>query len=98
LDVFLENKSDTLYSFSFSHNQGLGDTGLVKLLKILPNSLQEIGLVECGITDSSAPELLKWMQSMNYLDMICIEKNNFSSEIKNLITQSSRRKGISLYL
>jgi hypothetical protein len=98
LDIFLKSEPESLYSFSLSYNENLGDIGLSKLLKILPASLREIGLVECGLTNSSAPELLKWIESMNFLDMICIEKNNFSSDIKSLIAQSSRRKGISLFI
>lgn len=60
----------------------IGDEGAIFLAKNLAGSIQEIGLVNCGITDKGGSEILNWIKDSPHLRMICIEENNFSSKLK----------------
>jgi len=71
-----------LKSISFSYNHQLGDAGAIALAKSLPKSISEIGLVNCGISDIGGVEILKWMRNAPNLQMICMEQNNFSNELR----------------
>lgn len=70
-----------LQSISFSYNP-IGDLGTIALVKNLPKSLTEMGLVNCGITDIGGIELLNWMKKSPQLRMICVEQNNFSAALQ----------------
>jgi hypothetical protein len=84
-DVIENKKADNgcyVKSISFSYNNQIGDVGAFLLAKSLPYSICEIGLVDCGIGDQGATEILKWMKRSSQLQMICIEQNNFSEKLK----------------
>ena len=72
-----------LESLSFSYNNSIGDQAVFSLVNNLPSSLQEIGLVDCGISDTGGTEILNWMRNSPQLQMICIEGNNFSENLKS---------------
>lgn len=78
-----ENGATFIKSISFSYNQLIGDTGATLIAKKIPSSIYEIGLVECGIGDKGGAEILNLMRKSENLQMICIEKNNFSDKLKN---------------
>ena len=69
-------------SISFSYNQLIGDVGATLIAKKTPSSLSEMGLVDCGIGDKGGTEILNWMKKSQNLQMICIENNNFSDQLK----------------
>ena len=71
-----------LKSISFSYNQMMGDSGAIVLMKNLPKSICEIGLVNCGISDIGGIEILQCMLNSPNLQMICMEQNNFSEKLK----------------
>lgn len=71
-----------LKSISFSYNPLLGDSGATVVIKNLPQSISEIGLVNCGISDLGGIEILNWMRNSPNLRMICMEQNNFSKKLK----------------
>ncbi len=48
----------------------------------MPESIREIGLVNCGIGDIGEIELMSWMSNSSNLQMICVEQNNFSTEFR----------------
>ncbi len=72
----------TIKSISFSYNNLIGDEGATTIAKNLDFSVNEIGLVGCGIGDIGGNEILNWMNNSTNLQMICIEQNNFSSNLK----------------
>jgi hypothetical protein len=74
-------EENNIQSISFSYN-AIGDLGTIALLEKLPKSITEIGLVNCNITDNGGIELLNWMKNAPQLQMVCIEQNNFSAELK----------------
>jgi hypothetical protein len=74
--------ANTLKSISFSYNNLIGDHGAAVLAEKLPLTINEIGLVDCGINDSGGIEILNWMEKSTHLRMICIEHNNFSNDVK----------------
>jgi hypothetical protein len=74
--------SVNIKSISFSYNQQIGDVGASLLARKLPHSIAEIGLVKCGIGDKGGREILNWMRKTPMLQMICIEQNNFSDNLK----------------
>ena len=77
-----ERNTDFLKSVSFSYNYHLGDLGVIALIRNLPTSICEIGLVDCGISDIGGIEILSWMRDSPMLQMICMEQNNFSAELR----------------
>jgi hypothetical protein len=83
--VLQEGKASTpdfIRSISFSYNKQIGDIGVSALVNSLPSSIGEIGLVDCGIGNKGGSEMLFWLKTLPHLKMICIEQNNFSSELK----------------
>lgn len=81
-DVILKELSPSITSISFSYNPYFGDNGVNILAKSLPLSIQEIGLVDCGISNKGGSALLKWIKQAPNLKMICIEQNNFTQNLK----------------
>lgn len=67
---------------SVSYNQRLGDSGVTILLEKLPATVSEIGLVNCGIGDVGGLVILNWMRNSQNLQMICMEQNNFSANLR----------------
>jgi len=57
---FLKMKSSLLAvaSFSLSYNTELGDFGIEKVMRNLPKTIRELGIVNCGITDIGAQIIL----------------------------------------
>lgn len=83
--VFEQNKAyaeEFINSVSFSYNPRIGDAGVAAIASSLPVSLSELGLVDCGLTDSGGIELLRWMERATELKMICMEQNNFSEKLQ----------------
>ena len=76
------HNSSFITSISFSYNQLIGDIGATAIVKSLPKSICEIGLVDCGIGDKGGTEILTWMKKSPQLQMICMEQNNFSETQK----------------
>jgi hypothetical protein len=77
-----EHHGDGITSISFSYNHRLGDLGVTHIIKSLPASVSEIGLVNCGIGDKGGYEILHWMKATPNLQMICMEQNNFSDTLQ----------------
>ncbi len=75
-------QESNLHSLSFSNNVLLCDEGALVLSKNLPFTINEIGLVNCEISDLGGAAILGWMKKTSNLRMICIEQNNFSEELK----------------
>ncbi|MFT4678402.1 MAG: hypothetical protein ACI84C_002846 [Flavobacteriales bacterium] len=76
------SSNSQLKSISLSYNPLVGNVGASLLLKSLPSSVREIGLVGCGIGDNGGIALLKWMEEATDLQMICVEQNNFSKDLR----------------
>ena len=53
-------RGPSLQSFSMSYNPNLGDEGVLILVKTLPSTVTEIGLVQCGIGDKGGDALMTW--------------------------------------
>jgi hypothetical protein len=51
-------------------------------MQSMPANVKEIGCVGCGINDSGGHAILEWMKTASNLQMICIEKNNFSDDLR----------------
>ncbi len=80
----LDADRDTpLQSFSVSYNPGLGDAGATILAHAFPASMTELGMVGCSIGDTGGRAILHWAQSAPNLQMVCVEGNNFSAELKS---------------
>lgn len=96
----LGNGGDTsLTSFSVSYNAQIGDAGAVVLAHSLPNTIDEIGFVKCGMTDEGALALLQWAKETPTLKMICIEGNLYSQKTRTLYEQYSKdHPGTSVYV
>lgn len=75
-------KGPALASFSMSYNPDLTDAGVVALAQAFPPTLTELGLVGCAIGDEGGAALLRWAKQAFQLQMICVEGNHFSVEIR----------------
>lgn len=82
-----KENSEFIDSISFSYNHLIGDSGVIALVRSLPSSISEVGLVNCGIGDEGGAEILKWMHKSPNLQMICVEQNNFSDKLKSEFSQ-----------
>jgi hypothetical protein len=78
-----ENGGPSLHSFSMSYNSNLGDEGVLMLVKNLPQTITEIGLVKSGIGDKGAEALIRWSKNAKQLRWLCVEENIFSNDIKD---------------
>jgi hypothetical protein len=67
---------------SISFNSKLGDKGAIFLANNLPNTVKNLGLVGCNVRDHGANSILTWIQNATSLQMICIENNAISNEVK----------------
>ena len=82
-DLFdlLDQEEYKIISISFSHNP-IGDEGAILIAERLPNYIEEIGLVDCQISDLGGRAILEILNELTKLDMICIEKNSMSNALK----------------
>lgn len=80
-DLLDSEKDYSINSLSFSHNP-IGDEGAQIIANRIPANIEEIGLVDCNIGNEGAEALLKVLDELPQLDMICIENNNLSNHIK----------------
>jgi hypothetical protein len=78
-----QNHNIRLTSFSVSYNTNLGHEGVLMLIKNLPKTITELGLVQSGISDKSAEALINWTTNAKQLRWLCVEKNTFSDTIKD---------------
>ena len=88
--VFNEIKkenNEALRSVSFSYNDQMTNEGAVALINSLPESVTELGMVSCGLTDEAGKAILNWLKRSRNLNMVCIEGNHFSSELRDLMRE-----------
>ena len=78
-----DNGGPSLQSFSLSYNTGVNDEGVLSLVKNLPTTLTEIGLVGCNVGDTGGNALAAWAANTPKLHWLCVEQNHFSQETKN---------------
>ena len=89
IEILHQNNVLNLQSVSFSHNPGITELGLKRLLEALPDHTTELGLVGCGLGDKSANNIALFLRRSNKPKMFCDESNNFSPEAKSLILNST---------
>jgi len=77
-----DTNRNAIKSISFSYNHLIRDVGAALIVKSLPPSICEIGLVGCGISDKGGTEILNWIKKSTHIRMICVEQNNFSDKLK----------------
>ena len=87
-----DKRGPSLQSFSVSYNAHLGDEGVLILVKTLPPTVTEIGLVQCGIGDKGGGALITWAAKAPKLKWLCVEQNLFSDEIKNRFIQFGKKR------
>jgi single-stranded DNA-specific DHH superfamily exonuclease len=78
-----DNGGPSLQSFSMSYNSNLGDEGVLILVKNLPETITEIGLVKSDIGDKGGEALIRWSKNAKQLRWLCVEENIFSNDIKD---------------
>ena len=72
-----------LSSFSASYNPDLGDGGATALAEAFPETMMELGLVGCSISDAGAHAIVEWARTASNLRMICVEGNKISAGVKS---------------
>lgn len=78
----LKNDNKSIESISFSYNPRIGDNWITRIMQSMPANVKIIGCVGCGINDAWGKKILEWMKRSSNLQMICIEQNNFSDNLK----------------
>jgi hypothetical protein len=71
-----------LRSFSVSYNPDMEDGGAIALAQSMPGNIRDVGLVGCGLSDAGGAALLEWADSAVGLQMICVEENRFSDQLR----------------
>jgi len=87
-----EKDSQSITSISFSYNRLLGDSGAIALAQSLPDSICEVGLVDCRIGEKGGIALLDWIKEAPNLKMICIEQNHFSDALRMAFREVGKEK------
>jgi hypothetical protein len=87
-----ENGGPSLQSFSMSYNSSLGDEGVFILVKNLPQTITEIGLVQSGIGDKGGEALIRWATNAKQLRWLCVEENIFSNDIKDRLRKFGQER------
>jgi len=83
---------DNCRSISMSYNSNLGDEGVLVLVKNLPATVTEIGLVNSNIGDTGGEALISWARKAKKLLWLCIEENTFSNEMINRLRRFSKER------
>ncbi|WP_430411211.1 hypothetical protein [Kordia sp.] len=78
-------------TLSLSYNVEIGDKGAILVAESLPKSIESIGLVGCGIKDAGGEAILSWIKGATQLKMICIENNNFSTQLQQKYSDFAKR-------
>ena len=73
----------SLKSFSASDNPDLGDVGVAALAEVFPDAMTDLGLVGCSIGDAGGQAILDWARSAPKLQMLCVERNRFSANMRS---------------
>ena len=81
-----------LHSFSLSYNTHVKDQGMLSLVKMLPPTVTELGLVQCGIGDLGGEALVAWASGAPKVHMLCVEQNAFSTAIKAKLVKLGRER------
>jgi hypothetical protein len=82
-----------------SYSPKLGDESVLILVKTLPPTVTEIGLVQCGNGDKGGDALITWAANAPKLEWLCVEQNFFSDEIKDRFIQFGKdRNGLLVVL
>ncbi|MFT6734564.1 MAG: hypothetical protein ACJAS9_002766 [Polaribacter sp.] len=87
-----ENGGPSLQSFSMSYNSNLGDEGVLILVKNLPQTITEIGLVQSGIGEKGGQALIGWVANAKQLRWLCVEGNIFSNDIKDRLREFDQER------
>lgn len=87
-----EQNELSMRSFSISYNRNVQNAGAVAFIQNLPKSITEIGMVGCDLGDETGEALVKWMGQATALKMICVEGNNFSSDMRQKLSQLGANK------
>lgn len=96
---YASKNKQNLQSFSVSYNPSLGDEGVAVLIHSLPQTVSEIGLVGCGISDIGGQALLKWTSDNTQLNMICVEDNEISESTKMQFRElETKRTGLRIFI
>lgn len=92
LNSLAATESSLLRSLSCSYNEALGDEGIIKLVRALPDTLVELGLVGCRMGDLAGEALFQWAGNAPNLNMLCIEENKMSESVRNRFVRLGHSK------
>lgn len=87
------NKSKIVNSFSLSYNPLLCNEGVSLFLDALPESIAEIGIVDCGIDDEIESSLYNLLSRNKNLRMLCMEGNQISSKFNAKLERKASQNG-----
>lgn len=86
-----------LLSLSMSYNDQMSDQAAIELISALPDTLRELGMVGCALSDITANHLIKWAKDAPSLKMLCVEDNHFSNQQRQNIKGLSKGRAFSIY-
>ena len=78
-----KTRGPDLIILSMSFNKNIKDEGLNLILNVIPDTIEVLAFVECGLTDTGALKIIEYAYKSKNINQIYLEGNFFSKSIEN---------------
>ena len=77
-----KTRGPDLIILSMSFNKNIKDEGLNLILNVIPDTIEVLAFVECGLTDTGALKIIEYAYKSKNINQIYLEGNFFSESIQ----------------
>ena len=77
-----KTRGPDLIILSMSFNKNIKDEGLNLILNVIPDTIEVLAFVECGLTDTGALKIIEYAYKSKNINQIYLEGNFFSKSIQ----------------
>ena len=77
-----KTRGPDLIILSMSFNKNIKDEGLNLILNVIPDTIEVLAFVECGLTDTGALKIIDYAYKSKNINQIYLEGNFFSKSIQ----------------
>ena len=77
-----KTRGPDLIILSMSFNKNIKDEGLNLILNVIPDTIEVLAFVECGLTDNGALKIIEYAYKSKNINQIYLEGNFFSESIQ----------------
>ena len=78
-----KTRGPDLIILSMSFNKNIKDEGLNLILNVIPDTIEVLAFVECGLTDTGALKIIEYAYKSKNINQIYLEGNFFSKSIQH---------------